>query len=87
MREAVGRCPSCQGFFCRECVTEHEGRLICNACLATAAEAARKRRVPTGTLLWPAAAIGGLLFAWIVFYYAGLSLSKIPSTFHTGGGQ
>jgi hypothetical protein len=32
-REAAARCPVCTRHFCRECVTEHHGRLLCFACL------------------------------------------------------
>ena len=32
-REAVARCPECSKFYCRECVTEHEGRMMCRSCL------------------------------------------------------
>ena len=32
-REAVARCPECGQFFCRECITEHEDRVLCSACL------------------------------------------------------
>lgn len=32
-REAVARCPECSQFFCRECITEHDDRVICSACL------------------------------------------------------
>ena len=27
-REAVALCPECRRFYCRECVTEHAGRMI-----------------------------------------------------------
>ena len=32
-REAVARCPECRQFYCRECVTEHDYRVICATCL------------------------------------------------------
>ena len=32
-REAVARCPGCGHHFCRECVTEHDDRILCAACL------------------------------------------------------
>ena len=32
-REAVARCPACGHYFCRECITEHDDRVICAACL------------------------------------------------------
>ena len=70
-REAVCRCPQCGRCFCRECVTEHEARLLCAACLRTAARAGRsrggalRRMAPAGMLL------GGVALAWVLFYAAG----------------
>jgi len=32
-REAASRCPHCGGTFCRECVTDEEGKLACPPCL------------------------------------------------------
>jgi len=33
LREAAARCPHCGGTFCRECVTDEEGKLACPPCL------------------------------------------------------
>ena len=33
LREAVACCPECRRYFCRECVTEHEDKVLCAACL------------------------------------------------------
>jgi len=33
LREAAARCPHCEGTFCRECVTDEEGKLACPPCL------------------------------------------------------
>lgn len=33
LREAAALCPSCRGTFCRECVTDDEGKLACPPCL------------------------------------------------------
>ena len=43
-REAVARCPECRGFFCRECITEHEGRLICAQCQLRLARPEKRKR-------------------------------------------
>jgi len=32
-REAVAKCPDCGHFYCRECIAEHDDRVICAACL------------------------------------------------------
>ena len=82
-REAVVRCPECRRFFCRECVTEHLGRMICAGCVArTASPGGRQER--SASAFWFAMALGGLLLAWLVFYYLGMGLARIPSSFHGG---
>jgi len=67
-REAVCRCPGCARFYCRECVTEHEGRLLCAACVAGVAARPHRRATWLGKLAGPAAAAAGLLIAWLAFY-------------------
>src|ERR1700680_2401495 len=32
-REAAFRCPACKRNYCRECGVEHDGRMLCGACL------------------------------------------------------
>jgi hypothetical protein len=81
-REAAARCPACRRHYCRECVIEHESRLLCAACVA--AEAARdERRVKRHG--WPAAAAGallGLMLAWCFFFILGWGLLSLPSPTH-----
>jgi hypothetical protein len=82
-REAVVRCPECKRFYCRECVTEHLGRMICASCVAQASRAG----LPTGrlrNLAWTGLAFGGFLLAWLIFYYVGVILARIPSDFFGG---
>jgi hypothetical protein len=81
LREAAVECPSCKRFFCRECSTEHQGRMICVGCVAALARSENKT-ARTKTVRWSAAALGGILLAWLVFYYLGLTLARIPSEFH-----
>jgi hypothetical protein len=74
-REAVCRCPACGRSFCHECVTEHELRLLCAACLARVTpngqfkSSAWRSVLPTGMLLT------GFLLAWTFFYGAAVGLS------------
>ncbi|HEX8312704.1 MAG TPA: rhomboid family protein [Chthoniobacteraceae bacterium] len=83
-REAVGRCPECTRTFCRECITEHEGRILCADCLtklARAPEAKPRRKLP----LWPPFQLAtGLVTAWLFFYFIGKLLVAIPSSVHEG---
>jgi hypothetical protein len=82
-REAVARCPECRRYYCRECVTEHQGRMVCAECVArdpSSRAAAKGLGLPA--LL--AATVGGLMFAWLIFYYLGAMLARIPSDFFGG---
>lgn len=83
-REAVARCPGCRRFFCRECVTEHDDRLMCAQCLAAAAPpaAAPKRDWRLATALTQG--VIGLLIIWLGFILLGQTLLKAPSHFHEG---
>jgi hypothetical protein len=81
-REAAVRCPGCSRFYCRECVTEHENRMMCAHCVARYSAASAASRFHG--MRWLAASIGGLLIAWLFFYYIGMDLARMPSLFHGG---
>ncbi|MFN0105263.1 MAG: rhomboid family protein [Bryobacteraceae bacterium] len=82
-REAVSRCPECRRFYCRECVTEHDGRLLCVQCLS-ARMALRTGRMGTRWLMWTAAALLGLLLSFVVFYTTGYVLQQLPPAWSRG---
>ncbi len=84
-RESVGLCPECRHTYCRECLTEYEGRVICADCLA-------KERAPekksSGFLGWCVKSVlgcaVGVLLVFSFYYSLGWSLLKIPEQFHEG---
>src|SRR5438477_157804 len=79
-RQAAVRCPECGRFYCRECVTEHLGRMMCAHCVAqSGTDTVAGRFSITG---WTAMSAAGLLVGWLVFYYVGMALARIPSAFH-----
>ena len=85
-REASARCPECSRFFCRECITEHDDRVLCASCLAKLTAKKEEQRK-----IWELAPRLGLAFlALIVIYFSavlvGNLLLSIPSQFHTHGG-
>ena len=83
-REAAGRCPECGRFYCRECITEHEERIICATCLASLTRKDTRRR-SMAAWFWGAMQLGtGLFLAWLFFYFVGQMLLLIPSSFHEG---
>ena len=83
-REAVARCLSCANFFCRECITEHEDRVICAACLQKLARVPLLKRPGFVGLIRAGQLVAGLLAAWIFFYLIGESLLSLPTAFHEG---
>ena len=84
LREAVARCPECRQFYCRECITEHDDRVICATCLRKLTAAAQERRSPLAWTL-PVLQLGlGLGILWFFFYCFGATLLSIPSTYHEG---
>lgn len=79
-RPAAARCPSCGDFFCRECVTEHEGRLLCVRCLARAKVALEQ---PRARPLRAVASLAGFATLWAGLYLLGRLLIAIPDATHS----
>lgn len=83
-REAAGRCGICGRYFCRECVTDHEERLLCSVCLQGRVHETGAGR---SILLLPLRGLqfaSGIVILWLLFYYLGVVLSALPSSFHDG---
>jgi len=83
-REAVARCPACRRFFCRECVTEHDGRVMCSACLRQISRVPLLQRPAFAGALRMGQCVLGLLLVWFFFYLVGAALLAIPTSFHEG---
>lgn len=84
-RPAAARCPVCRNFFCAECITEHEGRLICTSCLAKVLTPSKTIARPWRVSLWPAAQfLGAVLVTWLTFAFLAGFLRDLPDEFHDG---
>jgi len=83
-REAVARCPQCTRCYCRECITEHEDRVVCAACLKRLVKPGARSKRRLDRLAQLAQSIAGLIIAWLFFYMLGRGLLLIPTTFHEG---
>ncbi|CAN5496049.1 hypothetical protein BH09VER1_BH09VER1_42850 [soil metagenome] len=81
-REPVAHCTNCRNFFCRECISEHDDRMLCAACLITLATAAPPRRARLVPVIRGGQLVLSLMAAWIFFYLVGVGLLSIPSSFH-----
>jgi len=83
-REAAARCPGCGQYFCRECISEHEGRVMCAACLRRLGRVPLFQRRGSAWVIRFGQCLLGLLAAWFFFYLVGESLLALPSSFHEG---
>jgi len=84
-REAVARCPSCAQYFCRECITEHDDRIICAACLKKLSSTSFLKSRGFAWALRVGHCLLGFLAAWFLFYMFGDQiLLRLPSSFHEG---
>lgn len=81
-REAVARCPECRQFFCRECVTEHDDRVLCSACLRKLTSVPLTKRPAFVTIKRSLQLFASMLVAWLLFFAIGDLLSRIPADFH-----
>src|SRR5436190_1898205 len=84
LREAAARCPECAHFYCRECITEHDDRVICAACLKKLAGLPFTQRGGFVTVLRALQCMAGVLLVWLFFHYLGQTLLSVPSSFHDG---
>jgi hypothetical protein len=85
-RGAVARCPACAQSFCRECVVEHEGKLLCTDCLEAKKVKNDERPVAWWQLpIWPWVQILlGLVMLSALFYASGRIVRAIPPDYHNG---
>jgi hypothetical protein len=78
-REAVCRCPECGRPFCRECVTEHDARLLCAGCLQELARRVEARPGLARRLAPLTLFVASLVFSWILFLTLGTLLSELTT--------
>ena len=82
LREAAARCPECTRFFCRECVAEHDDRVICALCLKKLSAPGQAKRRGFSTARRSVQVVIGILVAWFFFFIIGEALLRIPTSFH-----
>ena len=83
-REAVARCTSCTHHFCRECIVEHDGRVVCAECRGKLLQKSAGR-TGFGKRLGVGLHVALSVFVlWFCIYLFGKTLLLIPSSFHEG---
>lgn len=84
-RPASFRCQSCRGYFCPECVTEHDNKYTCASCLDVRKEEAspveRRFSLQPMPLIQFAMAV---VFCWVIFYLLAQLIVGVPDKFHEG---
>jgi len=83
-REAVARCPECGRFFCRECITEHEERMLCAGCLGKILKKTEPGVLRPVRILQAVLFFVGIIMLWLSFYAVGRILLGLPGAFHEG---
>lgn len=79
-REAVARCPECRREFCRECITEHKGRMLCTNCLGRMlSEKKAKHRFLQRAALFILMLLG-FLVTYAFFYQTASWLAAVPDS-------
>jgi len=85
-REASARCPECKHYYCRECITEHDDRVVCASCLAKLTRKKEKRAESWALIPRLALVVVAFIFVFLVVFFVGDALLAIPSKFHEAGG-
>lgn len=83
-REAVARCPGCARFFCRECVSEHDDRVLCARCLARVQSEHVEKSSRFAQVFRLVGVALGLAVTWWFFDLAGRGLIRLPASVHEG---
>ena len=78
-RDAAARCTGCHQYF-----WDHEGRVVCTACLLKTVSEKTKRPSKLGGLFKIVQFCLACLVIWFFFYFLGVGLLSIPSSFHEG---
>jgi len=77
-------CPECSCYYCRECVVEHDDRLLCSSCLDKLFTPQTKKGFRFGFFAHLGQFLFGFLLLWFLFYSVSLALLATPSYFHEG---
>ncbi|MGC4067474.1 MAG: hypothetical protein QM784_23065 [Polyangiaceae bacterium] len=83
-REAAALCSKCRKPHCRECVTEHDGRVLCTGCLAQSAQTSKRRFRFAPILASTLAFSVSLIALGAIFGLLGKTLLNFPSVLHEG---
>jgi len=76
-REAAAICMKCQNYFCKECITEYDDKMLCKNCIDDLLKKNKTTHRKKINLKQFFAIITTTLFLWIIFYSSGKFLISI----------
>jgi len=84
-REAAVKCLTCNKYFCRECITEYQKKMLCTDCLEKLSQKRKKRNLnihfASGLTLFMFFMVS-FFIAWLFFFWSGQILASIPQKYH-----
>ena len=80
-REAVARCCQCNQYYCRECIVEHEGDMICTQCLSQNNQSLIEKKESSGWISHLFIFAMSTVLLLFLFYSLGWFISIIPDSF------
>jgi hypothetical protein len=75
-REAAARCPNCKQDFCRECITEHAGKMLCVNCLKASSEKKKKKRRFLHSVFNVFIFIAAIILIYLCFAWMGRAIAR-----------
>lgn len=82
-REAEARCPTCGHFYCRECVTFFDGKLVCSSCIAKSNPETKPVQKSSFRKIVSFLPLSFYFFLlWVVFYLVGYRLMQVWADTH-----
>lgn len=84
LREAAARCTSCGNTFCRECITDLDGRMVCVACHREKTSIKDKPKRDWFLVTASLQAMLGVAILWFTTWAVGRILLNIPAEVHEG---
>ena len=82
-REASARCPSCKNDFCRECITEHDGKMLCVNCLKAATKKKKSQKKIITPIIYTLLFAGALILTFLCFVWLGRNISYSKVSTHS----
>jgi len=86
-REASARCPNCKHDFCRECITEHAGKMLCVNCLKKTSQKKKSQKQLLVPLIYTLLLTAALTVIFLCFVWLGRTMAFSKVSDHSSHAQ